>query len=85
VKRFLGFGVAVAAALVLAAGALAAKPPAYQGNGGQVQGKVQQGAVSAAKSGTLPFTGLDLALFAAGGIALVLVGASMRRAGRRRG
>ena len=38
----------------------------------------------ASKPGTLPFTGLDLALLTAGGIGLALAGGVLRRFGRRR-
>jgi len=45
----------------------------------------QSGVKSAKKtSGTLPFTGADLALVTAGGIVLVGVGFGMRRLGRKR-
>ena len=74
-------------ALVLAGGALAAsKPPAYKGAGPAVQGQVQAGAhgVAAKTVGSLPFTGLDLALFVGAGLALLLVGGTLRRFGKRR-
>jgi hypothetical protein len=38
-----------------------------------------------ASSGTLPFTGLDIALFAGGGAVLVLAGVGMRRLTRSSG
>ena len=74
-------------AFVLAAGALAAgKPPAYSGTGPIVQGQVQGGAHGVAPKtvGSLPFTGLDLTLFVGAGLALLLLGASLRRLGKRR-
>jgi len=75
-------------ALVLATGALAGKPPAYQGTAGSVQGLVQKGnqaAPAATKTvGQLPFTGLDLMVFAAGAGALIVAGFSFRRLGQRR-
>lgn len=74
-------------ALVLAAGALAAgKPPAYRGAGPIVQGQIQGGAQGVAPKtvGSLPFTGLDLALFVGAGLALLLLGGSLRRLGKRR-
>jgi hypothetical protein len=79
---------ALMTALVLATGALAGgKPPAYQGVAGSTQGLVQKGATSAPNAtktvGQLPFTGVDLALFAAGAGALIVAGLSFRRLGRR--
>jgi hypothetical protein len=74
-------------ALALAAGALAAgKPPAYKGAGPTVQSQVQAGAHGVAPKtvGSLPFTGLDLALFVGAGLALLLVGGTLRRLGKRR-
>jgi hypothetical protein len=52
----------------------------YGGNGGNVLAQVKQ----APKGGGLPYTGLDLLLFAAGGAALVGVGVAARAAGRKR-
>ncbi len=40
-----------------------------------------QGAVSSSGSGSLPFTGLNLAIVLAGGLLLVAVGILMRRRG----
>ena len=79
--------VAVCALFVLAPAALGAGGSAdkgYGGNGGGVQNEVNQGAVQAAAAkGSLPFTGLDLALLVVGGISLVIVGSGLRRASRR--
>lgn len=81
--------VAVCALLALAPTALGASGSGsagtgYGGNAGEVQSQVNQGAVNAAASkGTLPFTGLDLALLVVGGLSLVVVGAGLRRASRR--
>jgi len=78
---------ALLVALVLATGALAAgKPPAYRGAGPIVQGQIQGGAQGVAPKtvGSLPFTGLDLALFVGAGLALLLLGGSLRRLGKRR-
>lgn len=80
--------VAVCALLALAPTALASGTGSagtgYGGNAGGVQNQVNQGAVNAAASkGTLPFTGLDLALLVVGGLSLVVVGAGLRRASRR--
>ena len=76
-------GAVVAIALGLAGSAFASKPPAYQGSAGSVQGSVQGGVKAASPGGTLPFTGLDLGLFAAGGAGLVLAGYAVSRRGRR--
>jgi hypothetical protein len=79
---------AVCALLVLAPAALGASGGSagtgYGGDAGNVQNEVNQGAVHAvAAKGTLPFTGLDLALLVVGGLSLVVVGAGLRRASRR--
>jgi hypothetical protein len=77
--------VAVCALLLLAPAALGAGGSAdrgYGGNGG-VQREVNQGAVDATASKSLPFTGLDLALLIVGGISLVIVGSGLRRASKR--
>jgi hypothetical protein len=74
----------VLASLVLVPSALAAGGSAgkgYGGEGGNVQTQVSAG--TAAKSGGLPFTGLDLGLLVAGGAVLVVAGAALRRAARR--
>ena len=77
----------VLVALVFAAGAFAGKPPAYQGKAGSTQGLVQKGAApnlgTTKTVGQLPFTGIDLAVFAAGATALIVAGLSFRRLGRR--
>lgn len=78
--------VAVCALLVLAPSALGAGGAAGQGYGGKggVQNEVSQGALNAtAGKGSLPFTGLDLALLVVGGMTLLLVGAGLRRATKR--
>jgi hypothetical protein len=85
--RFLMVAVCALLALTptaLGAGASGSAGQGYGGNAGQVQNEVSQGAVHAAASqGTLPFTGLDLALLVAGGLALLVVGAGLRRAAKR--
>jgi hypothetical protein len=62
---------------------------AYQGPGqqGQMQGQVAGaqkavGVIASSKSGTLPFTGVELTLFVAAGILLVGGGLLMRRFAR---
>jgi hypothetical protein len=74
----------VVAALALAASSLAApnqKPPSYRGNAGNVQQEVKGDTNTL---GSLPFTGLDLALIVGGGLVLVLAGVSVRRLASRR-
>ena len=75
--------VVVLGALALAAGSMAAssKPPAYKGNAGNVQQDVQG---ETNTLGSLPFTGLDLALIVGGGLLLVIAGVSIRRVANRR-
>lgn len=66
------------------AGASGSAGKGYGGNGGNVQNEVSQGAAQgAASKGSLPFTGLDLALLVVGGVSLLVVGAGLRRAGKR--
>jgi hypothetical protein len=78
--------VAVCAVLLLAPAAFGAAPsPAGKGygGGGGVQNEVG-GAVDAQGSGgSLPFTGLDLALLVVGGVTLLVAGMGLRRAVRR--
>lgn len=79
--------VVVFAVLALAPTALGAGGSAsggYGGGGGNVQNEVSQGAAGAvASQGSLPFTGLDLALLVVGGVSLLVVGAGLRRAAKR--
>jgi hypothetical protein len=77
--------VVAAFALLLVSSALATKPQGYQTKAGSTQGAVE-GAVhrTVKPGGTLPFTGLDLGLFAAGGAALIIVGYQLSRMSRRR-
>ena len=74
--------------LALAPAALAAGGGAAQeGYGGQGNTQEQVSGQGAGQSlgakGGLPFTGLDLALLVVGGAVLIIVGATLRRAGRR--
>jgi hypothetical protein len=76
--------VVVVGALAFAAGSLAApnqKPPTYRGNAGNVQQEVKGDTNTL---GSLPFTGLDLALIVGGGLVLVIAGVSIRRVANRR-
>jgi hypothetical protein len=91
-KRVVVAVAALAVALTLASGALAAgsskKHQAYAGAGGAVQGKVQSGAVANANQvrtvGNLPFTGLQLTLVVGAGLALLLTGGTLRRLSKNR-
>lgn len=89
--RFLVVVAALLTALALAGATLAAvgpRPQGYQGPGESVQGQVgnQGGGVAGEETGfgSLPFSGLDLTLLAAGGAALILVGGGFYRLSRRR-
>jgi hypothetical protein len=75
--------VGVTAFLVGAPVALAgpATEPGYGGGG--AAGNEVQGAAGAVAGGSLPFTGLDLALLVVGGLMLLVVGMVLRRAVRR--
>jgi hypothetical protein len=86
IKRVGVWVAALAVALTLATGALAAPSKKHQGYtsvGGAVQGKVQSGAVANANQvrtvGRLPFTGLQLTLVVGAGLALLLTGGTLRR------
>jgi hypothetical protein len=86
-RRAMVWAAAGACFLALSSSALAAslqKPPAYQGQGGNVQAKVQKVTTSGKTLGALPFTGLDLAFIVGGGLVLLLTGATLRRAARSR-
>lgn len=71
----------VLAFLLSAAVALAAPPvvSVYGGEGGGVQGELEQGG-----EGGLPFTGLDLRILLAGAALLVAVGVILRKLARAR-
>jgi hypothetical protein len=77
-------------ALVLAAGAGAAaqaplqRPAGYQGPAGAVQGQVRTGVAESRALGSLPFTGLDLALGVGAGLLLLLSGGALRRLATKR-
>jgi hypothetical protein len=87
-RRYLVVAAAVFTALALAGAALAAepRPQGYQGPGESVQGQVGSGGVAGEETGfgSLPFSGLDLTLLAAGGAALILAGGGFYRLSRRR-
>jgi len=69
-------------ALLTASGALAQElPSGYKGNAGNVQEEVKGAANTL---GSLPFTGLDLALIVGGGLLLVIAGVALRRIATRR-
>lgn len=81
-QRIIVFGVVALSALASSAVALAQVPDPYQGAGGEAQQDVAGG--GADTLGSLPFTGLDLALIVGAGLLLVLVGFSLRRFAARR-
>jgi hypothetical protein len=82
-RRLMVLSVTFVVALMLTTSAFAAaKPKAYQGQAGGVQGQVA--AKGTAVRGTLPFTGQDLALIAIGGTVLILGGAGFYRLSRNR-
>jgi hypothetical protein len=78
---------AAVAALALGSGAGAAelqKPRGYQGPAGAVQQQVRAGVGESKTLGSLPFTGLDLALGVGGGLLLLLTGGALRRLATKR-
>ena len=94
-KRLALLMAVVAVALAVAAPAYAqnATSDAYGGKGGGIVGTVDSGNGPSASTpqqvqavsndnGSLPFTGLDIGLLALGGVALVGVGAGLRRFAR---
>ena len=70
-------------ALAVASSAVAQGPGPYVGEGGDVQEGVS-GATGGGTLGQLPFTGLELTLFAGIGFALLILGLGMRRAAANR-
>jgi hypothetical protein len=85
------FGAMVAVAvtaLALAAGAGAQAqlqtPRGYQGPAGAVQQQVRAGVGESNTLGSLPFTGLDLALGVGAGLLLLLTGGAIRRLATKR-
>jgi hypothetical protein len=93
-KRLALLMAVVAVALAIAAPAYAqnAVSDTYAGKGGGIVGTVEGGkgptastpqqVVSSNESGSLPFTGLDIGLLAAGGVLLVGMGVVLRRFAR---
>lgn len=76
---------AVLSALALTASAGAQTTPrGYQGPAGAVQQQVRTGVDESQTLGSLPFTGLDLALGVGAGLLLVLSGGAARRLARKR-
>lgn len=83
VRKMIVLGVASLGALIVSAVASAqAVPDPYQGAGGEAQQDVASG--GADTLGSLPFTGLDLALIVGAGLLLLIVGFSLRRFAARR-
>ena len=90
-KRKIGvIAAAVLSALVLTASAAAADqsplqtPRGYQGPAGAVQQQVRAGVGQSGTLGSLPFTGLDLALGVGAGLLLLLTGGAVRRLASKR-
>jgi hypothetical protein len=74
-------------ALMTAGGAFAAeavKPAAYSGNAGNAQEQVKGVEGATNTIGSLPFTGLDLALIVGAGLVLLIAGLALRRISARR-
>jgi hypothetical protein len=93
-KALTALAATVLVAAVFAVSALA-QTPTGSGYGGQAGGSLggvaggdagaQAGGVPASQAtGSLPFTGIDLALLVVGGLALTGVGAGLVRAGARK-
>lgn len=93
-KALTALAATVLVAAVFAVSALA-QTPTGSGYGGQAGGSLggvagggaggQAGGVPASQAtGSLPFTGIDLALLVVGGLALTAVGAGLVRAGARK-
>jgi len=78
-----GFIVALVAAAVMAlapaAMAQQSSVDGYGGAGGAPQAQVTAAPTAEAPQGSLPFSGLDLALVASGGLVLILAGAALAR------
>ena len=87
-KRKIGVVAASAvAALTLGSGAGAQTlqtPRGYQGPAGAVQQQVRAGVGESKTLGSLPFTGLDLALGVGAGLLLLLSGGAIRRLATKR-
>jgi hypothetical protein len=91
--RFMAvLGATLVVAIVFAGAAFAQAPAAGKAYGGQAGGTLgevatedgESPASGTVASGTLPFTGIDLALLAMGGVVLTGVGAGLVRAGARK-
>jgi len=79
-KKLSLFAFGVVGALVAAGSAFAAdQPPAYSGREGNVQQQVNGVKGASNTLGSLPFTGLDLALIVGGALLLVIAGVALRR------
>jgi hypothetical protein len=75
--------------MLVLAGAALAQDPAGQGYGGQAGTPLggvagEESGSAGFQAGSLPFTGIDLALLVVGGLALAAVGAGLVRAGTER-
>jgi hypothetical protein len=87
VRKIGAFAAVAVIALALVSGAGAAqlqKPRGYQGPAGAVQQQVRAGVGESNTLGSLPFTGLDLALGVGAGLLLLLTGGAVRRLATKR-
>ncbi len=80
VRIRLAIAAAILAVLMAPVGMAQTGPQGYGGEGERIQSDLQ----GAQAGGILPFTGLELGLFVAGGALLIAGGAGLYRAGRKR-
>lgn len=87
-RLFVSVSAALGGGLVLAAAAVAQTPVGrgYGGDGGNVQqdvaGTGAPGGAAGSLGGTLPFTGLDLAVILVAAVVLIVAGLAIRRFSR---
>lgn len=86
VRRLIGLIVVVLVVMLAPAAAAQSEDPAvtaYGGVAGEIQGTLDEPATEETQTvGTLPFTGLDLALAGGAGVLLLGLGFGLRRASR---
>jgi LPXTG-motif cell wall-anchored protein len=75
----LAFGAAVLAGLMAPLGMAASGPRGYSGEGERIQSELH-----VQSAGTLPFTGIELGIYALFGALLIAAGAGLYRAGRKK-
>jgi hypothetical protein len=85
VKKISFFGTVLAGLLCVPAAFAGSGPvtTGYGGVAGQVTSKIKPSAAGTHVSGTLPFTGTNLALFVAAAVILLALGLGFRRVSRR--